>query len=335
MSISYQRGYIRNALLNADTEDELYKYLFSAVNTIQIPIVPLTIIVDNVDDFSFVKEMYPLVSLKKAEKDQKYPNQLYFTTNINEKKDLLEFSFSFYSNSKKSQIKIGLDNDGVLLSPISKIPETSKPYYPYFLLLSDKMKTIESFLEMIKGIVSKKELENIDIFLPESSYSLLSSINFKNIIKTFPSIMLHNTDGSIYPITFSDKKNTLRIKPIVTTITFEMIANSLNHLVIDYTNPNRLVYQSIIDTLSQFHNKVIWNGETSYFFKTLSNYTNHGTINKKKLTGYQWKTPFPLFSLDKSIIKLGIIAPNCKDILSIITNKKLSYQRKIKMIMSL
>ena len=174
-------------------------------------------------------------------------------------------------------------------------------------------------------------MENIDVFIPESSYSLLSSIDFKDIVKIFPSIMIHNKDGSILQISYSDKKKTLHIKPITSTVSFEMIMNSLNHIVIDYQNQNQIIYQSIIDTLSQFHQKVIWSSDNSHFYKTLSKYTTN--YKTKNLTGYKWKKSFPLFNLD-TIIKLGIIAPECKDIFSIIRDKT-SFETKNKKVKEL
>ena len=107
--------------------------------------------------------------------------------------------------------------------------------------------------------------------------------------------------------------------------------NSLNNIVIDYQNQNQIIYQSIIDTLSQLHQKVIWSSDNSHFYKTLSKYTTN--YKTKNLTGYKWKKSFPLFNLD-TIIKLGIIAPECKDIFSIIRDKT-SFETKNKKVKEL
>ena len=373
-SISDQRRYICSALVNSQTDEEMYDYLFSALDTMTPPLDPSTykgtVLVDDIDLFSFVKDMYPSVTLKKIEKSTpKQLTQLYLTTNVseNDHHDLLTFSFSFYSNHRKAQFEIGLDRDGVLLTKDDESKDESNPensttfntLYPYFLLLSDKPKSIQYFLEMIKGLVDKPQLKNIDVFLPESFYSIIPFIDFDKVLGTFPSIMLYKKDGSVNSITYSETGNTLRIKPITSVVTNEMVKRSLGHILIDYneksTNENEIeaIRQSIIDTVSQFHEKVLWSGDTSDFHKTLSRYTNHGKIGKKvtfsfagkkqtlkKLIGYQWKKPFPLFK-EKSkeemdtLMRLAMMAPNCKDMLEIIIDKRTNIRGKIKKFLQL
>jgi hypothetical protein len=371
-SVSEQRRYICSALVNSQTDEEMYDYLFSALDTMTPPLDPSTyngtVLVDDINLFSFVKDMYPSVTLKKIDKPApKQLTQLYLTNVVENDHDLLTFSFSFYSNHRKAQFEIGLDRDGVLLTKDdakddAKDDNESKnsfnTLYPYFLLLSDKPKSIQYFLEMIKGLVDKMQLKNIDVFLPESFYGIIPFIDFDKVIGTFPSIMLYKKDGSANSITYSEIGNTLRIKPITSMVTNEMVKKSLDHILIDYNeNKNEketeLIRQSIIDTISKFHEKVLWSGDTSDFHKTLSRYTNHGKIGKKvtfsfgnkkqtlkKLIGYQWKKPFPLFK-EKSkeemdtLIRLAMMAPNCKDILEIITDKRTNVRGKIKKFLQL
>ena len=367
-SVSQQRRYICSALVNAQSQEDLYDYLFSAIDTMNPPLDPstckATVLVDDTDQFSFVKEMYPSVTLKKIDKSlSKQITQLYLTNKNINPNDLLTFSFSFYSNLRNAQFEIGLDQDGVLLTNVDtkNVKNTIETFYPYFLLLSDNFKSIQYFLEMIKGLVEKPHLENIDVFLPETSFDIISSINFDKVIGTFPSIMLYKKDGSVNSITYSETGNTLRIKPITSIVTNEMVQKSLDHILIDYSEESTkestkesttVIHQSIIDTISQFHEKVLWSGDTSDFYKTLSRYTNHGKIGKKvtfsfgnkktalkKLIGYQWKKQFPLFTQNAkeemdTIMRLAMIAPNCKDIIEIITDKKLSIRGKIKQLIS-
>ena len=145
-----QRRYICSALVNAQTEEEMYDYLFSALDTMTPPLDLLTysgtVIVDDINLFSFVKDMYPSVTLKKIDKStKKQLTQLYLTTNVSDVSendhDLLTFSFSFYTNRRNAQFQIGLDRDGVLLTKDEESKDGSNPFntlYPYFLLLSDK-----------------------------------------------------------------------------------------------------------------------------------------------------------------------------------------------------
>ena len=280
-SVSQQRRYICSALVNAQTEEEMYDYLFSSLDTMTPPLDPSTysgtVLVDDINRFSFVKDMYPSVTLKNIDKStQKQLTQLYLTTNVSnvtekEDQDLLTFSFSFYTNRRNAQFQIGLDRDGVLLTKNDDKSENSfNTLYPYFLLLSDKPKSIQYFLEMIKGVVDKAQIKNIDVFLPESFYHIIPFIDFDKVIGTFPSIMLYNKDGSVNSITYSETGNTLRIKPITDVVTNEMVKRSLDHILIDYNeksdNENEAIRQSVIDTISQFHEKLLWSGDTSDFY---------------------------------------------------------------------
>ena len=140
-----ERTRIIEVLLNAETESELLSYLFSSIRELPENNLPLSIYVDS-DKFSFLKEMYPNVTLIKSQPDKQH---IFFTEDVS--KSILTFTFSFYSpRSREFNIGIKDNDDGVIVTPISN-EDPGLHLYPYALCMTNKVKSFETFVKILRS----------------------------------------------------------------------------------------------------------------------------------------------------------------------------------------
>ena len=331
------RQIILRALQNVGRDEELIPYLFNAVNSIDTVAVAITIATNVPERFAFIKEMYPSITLKQqAEPDTQ---TLFFSecdkdgiTFVNP----LHYTFSFFPKNPsgcRSNITVGLGEkeNGVFVQKVDVNTLVSNPLqmYPYFLCLTDRLESIHAFLEIVGGSLRKNHANMIDIFLPYASYPLLSSLVYsKQILSVFGTIEVHDdTTNSVTTVTMSKRGRTLRIRSLPGVVTPALVRFSDDHILIDYKEP---VYQSILDTIENFPEKIIWTQiDSNPFFQRLKMYT----LNKKvkKMTCFQFKKKFPVLDLNL-LIKLGTFLPDLQDIMKILCEKEKWYKKISKLI---
>jgi hypothetical protein len=345
------RQIILRALQNVGRNCELIPYLFNAVNDIKAASSSSVTIATNVPDkFAFLKDMFPSITLLK--KDEPDSQTLFFDVCGDKEKgsdtkvvdpfiNPLYYTFSFFPKKQptcpiQTHISIGLGENqkGVHISSIDETKMVKNPLqiYPYFLCITDRLESIQSFLEIIAGYFKTLKLgdENIvEIFLPISSYPLLSRLKYnKLILSVFGTIELFDDEKNITAITTSDRGRKLRVKPITdTVITSSLVKYSGKHILIDYKDS----YQVIVETISNFHDKMVWctRLDTNPFFRHLEKYTMHKTL--KKLRCFQFKKPFPVLDLS-ILIKLATFLPDVQDIMKIVCGTQNWYKKVYELI---
>lgn len=345
------RQIILRTLQNVGRNCELIPYLFNAVNGIKVDNVAssaVTIATNAPDRFAFLKDMFPSITLLK--KDEPDSQTLFFEVcDDKDDKDAethtkvvdpfvnpLCYTFSFFKQkhakcTAQTHISIGLgeNQNGVHVSSNDDAKTVKNPLqiYPYFLCITDRLESIQSFLEIIAGhykTIKNGKGETLEFFLPISSYPLLSQLKYnKLILSVFGTIELYDDEKNITTITTSDRGRTLRVKPITETfITPSFIKYSGKHILIDYKDS----HQTIVDTISNFRDKMVWctTLDKNPLFLYLEKYTMHKTV--RKLRCFQFKKEFP--KLDLSIlIKLAIFLPDIKDIMKIVCGTQNWYKK--------
>jgi hypothetical protein len=340
------RQIILRALQNVGRNCELIPYLFNAVNDIKAASSSsITIATNAPDKFAFLKDMFPSITLLK--KDEPDSQTLFFDVCGEKEKgsdtkvvdpfiNPLYYTFSFFSKKQptcpiQTHISIGLGENqkGVHISSIDETKMVKNPLqiYPYFLCITDRLESIQAFLEIIAGYFKTIKLgdENIvEIFLPISSYPLLSRLKYnKLVLSVFGTIELFDDEKNITAITTSDRGRKLRVKPITdTVITSSLIKYSGKHILIDYKDS----YQVIVETISNFRDKMVWctRLDTNPFFRHLEKYTMHKTL--KKLRCFQFKKAFPVLDLS-ILIKLATFLPDVQDIMKIVCGTQNWYKK--------
>jgi len=345
---------ILDALINSEKETDFKTYLFRAISTLSLNAKDATITVyvslEYIPLFNFLYIMYPLLKIEPLTKDTP-PHSIKFSVR-KDKKDSLDFtsySFSFYDKNK-ADIEIGLKKDqyGVFMYKIAdldKIIPNPSQFNPYAICYSNKIKSIQTFIEMIGKLYKNVKNGECDIFLPQSSYHLIPLLNFNKIKNYFNSIMIHQLDQSITSVTYDEKDSkTLRIVPIETELN-QCVKYSMKHVLIDeeYKDIEKQTEQTqqIINTLVSFPDKVIWTTKND-FFEELALYTFKAKF--KNLHCYQYNKELPNASLMlleqmNQIIKLGMVIDNNTSemtaILNILENKHLDTYHKLKKLNSL
>jgi len=352
------RQIILRALQNVGRNCELIPYLFNAVNGIKVNNVTssaVTIATNAPDRFAFLKDMFPSITILK--KDEPDSQTLFFKIcdDKENKEDKtkstkvvidpfvnpLYYTFSFFPKKPstcpvQTHISVGLGDQqkGVHISSIddSKFVENPLQIYPYFLCITDHLESIQSFIEIIAAYyntIKLKEKNIVEIFLPISSYPLLSHLKYnKLVLSVFGTIELFDDEKNITAITTSDRGRILRIKPITeTVITPSLIKYSGKHILIDYKDS----YQTIIDTISNFRDKMVWCTmlDKNPFFRHLEKYTMHKTL--KKLRCFQFKKAFPILDLS-ILIKLATFLPDVQDIMKIVCGTQNWYKKVYELI---
>ena len=348
------RQIILRALQNVGRNCELIPYLFNAVNDIKAASSSAVTIATNAPDkFAFLKDMFPSITLLK--KDEPDSQTLFFgVCGEKEEKEKgsdtkvvdpfinpLYYTFSFFPKKPstcpiQTHISIGLGENqkGVHISSIDETKMVKNPLqiYPYFLCITDRLESIQAFLEIIAGYFKTIKLgdENIvEIFLPISSYPLLSRLKYnKLILSVFGTIELFDDEKNITAVTTSDRGRKLRIKPITdTVITSSLVKYSGKHILIDYKDS----YQVIVETISNFRDKMVWctRLDTNPFFRHLEKYTMHKTL--KKLRCFQFKKAFPVLDLS-ILIKLATFLPDVQDIMKIVCGTQNWYKKVYELI---
>jgi hypothetical protein len=340
------RQIILRALQNVGRNCELIPYLFNAVNDIKAASSSsITIATNAPDKFAFLKDMFPSITLLK--KDEPDSQTLFFDVCGEKEKgsdtkvvdpfiNPLYYTFSFFPKKPptcpiQTHISIGLGENqkGVHISSIDETKMVKNPLqiYPYFLCITDRLESIQAFLEIIAGYFKTIKLgdENIvEIFLPISSYPLLSRLKYnKLVLSVFGTIELFDDEKNITAITTSDRGRKLRVKPITdTVITSSLIKYSGKHILIDYKDS----YQVIVETISNFRDKMVWctRLDTNPFFRHLEKYTMHKTL--KKLRCFQFKKAFPVLDLS-ILIKLATFLPDVQDIMKIVCGTQNWYKK--------
>ena len=357
------RQIILRALQNVGRNCELIPYLFNAVNGIKVDNVAssaVTIATNAPDRFAFLKDMFPSITLLK--KDKPDSQTLFFEVCREKDKDEdththkkvvepfvnpLHYTFSFFPQKpstcpSQTHISIGLGEHqhGVHVSSIDETKITVNPLqlYPYFLCITDRLESIQAFLEIIAGHYKSIKLEKgentfgntVEIFLPISSYPLLPGLKYnKLILSVFGTIELFDDEQNITAITTSERGRTLRIKPITeTVITSSVVKYSGKHILIDYKDykDHKDSYQVIVETISNFRDKMVWctRLDTNPFFRHLEKYTMHKTL--KKLRCFQFKKAFPVLDLS-ILIKLATFLPDVQDIMKIVCGSENWYKK--------
>ena len=358
------RQIILRTLQNVGRNCELIPYLFNAVNGIKVDNVAssaVTIATNAPDRFAFLKDMFPSITLLKKDepdsqtlffevcddKDDKDKNAetLTHTKVVDPFVNPLYYTFSFFPKKQatcpvQTHISIGLGEhqNGVHVSSIddAKIVENPLQLYPYFLCITDRLESIQSFLEIIAGHYKTIKLENktsfentVEIFLPITSYPLLSHLKYnKLILSVFETIELHDDEKNITAITTSDRGRTLRIKPITeSVIAPSLIKYSGKHILIDYKDS----HQPIVDTISNFRDKMVWctTLDKNPLFLHLEKYTMHKTL--RKLRCFQFKKAFPILDLS-ILVKLAIFLPDLQDIMKIVCGTQNWYKKVYQLI---
>ena len=356
------RQIILRTLQNVGRNCELIPYLFNAVNGIKVDNVAssaVTIATNAPDRFAFLKDMFPSITLLK--KDKPDSQTLFFEVCREKDKDEdththkkvvdpfvnpLHYTFSFFPQKpptcpSQTHISIGLGEDqhGVYISPNDETNMVENPLqlYPYFLCITDRLESIQAFLEIIAGHYKTIKLEKgentfgntVEIFLPLSSYPLLSGLKYnKLILSVFGTIELFDDEKNITAITTSERGRTLRIKPITeTVIASSFVKYSGKHILIDYKDS----HQVIVDTISNFRDKMVWctRLDTNPLFQDLEKYTMHKTL--KKLRCFQFKKAFPVLDL-RILIKLALFLPDVQDIMKIVCGTQNWYKKVYELI---
>ena len=352
------RQIILRALQNVGRNCELIPYLFKDVNGIKVDNVAssaVTIATNAPDRFAFLKDMFPSITLLK--KDEPDSQTLFFEVcddkenKENKTKSTkvvidpfvnpLCYTFSFFPKKSstcpvQTHISVGLGDQqkGVYISSIDNTKMVKNPLqlYPYFLCITDRLESIQSFIEIISGYFKTLKLrgENIvEIFLPISSYPLLSRLKYnKLILSVFGTIELFDDEKNITAVTTSDRGRILRVKPITeTVITPSLLTYSGKHILIDYKES----YQTIVDTISNFRDKIVWCTmlDKNPFFRHLEKYTMHKTL--RKLRCFQFKKAFPILDLS-ILIKLATFLPDVQDIMKIVCGTQNWYKKVYELI---
>jgi hypothetical protein len=346
------RQIILRALQNVGRNRELIPYLFNAVNGIKVNNVAssaVTIATNAPDSFAFLKDIFPSITLLK--KDEPDSQTLFFevcdknseigTKVVDPFVNPLCYTFSFFPKKSsmcpiQTHISVGLGDQqkGVYISSIDNTKMVKNPLqlYPYFLCITDRLESIQSFIEIIAGYFKTLKLrgENIvEIFLPISSYPLLSRLKYnKLILSVFGTIELFDDEKNITAVTTSDRGRILRVKPITeTVITPSLLTYSGKHILIDYKES----YQTIVDTISNFRDKIVWCTmlDKNPFFRHLEKYTMHKTL--RKLRCFQFKKAFPILDLS-ILIKLATFLPDVQDIMKIVCGTQNWYKKVYELI---
>lgn len=352
------RQIILRALQNVGRNCELIPYLFNAVNGIKVDNIAsssVTIATNAPDRFAFLKDMFPSITLLK--KDEPDSQTLFFEVcddkenKENKTKSTkvvidpfvnpLCYTFSFFPKKSstcpvQTHISVGLGDQqkGVYISSIDNTKMIKNPLqlYPYFLCITDRLESIQSFFEIIAGYFKTLKLrgENIvEIFLPISSYPLLSRLKYnKLILSVFGTIELFDDEKNITAVTTSDRGRILRVKPITEmVITPSLLTYSGKHILIDYKES----YQTIVDTISNFRDKIVWCTmlDKNPFFRHLEKYTMHKTL--RKLRCFQFKKAFPILDLS-ILIKLATFLPDIQDIMKIVCGTQNWYKKVYELI---
>ena len=349
------RQIILRALQNVGRNCELIPYLFNAINSIKVENIAttaVTIATNAPDQFAFVRDMFPSVTLKQAEPDSQ---TLFFGECKKDEKseksetrkkvvdpfvNPLHYTFSFFPKKPatctfQTHISIGLGErqNGVHISSIDDMKMTENPLqiYPYFLCLTDRLESIQAFIEIIAGHFKPSKYEKgekkdtIEIFLPISSYDLLSNLKYtKLVLSVFGTIELYDDKKSITAITTSERGRTLRVKPITDiVISPSLVKYSGKHILIDYKDS----YQAIIDTIFNFRDKMVWCSkmDVNPIFGHLEKYTLHKTV--KKMTCFHFKKEFPILDLS-ILIKLATFLPDVQDIMKIVCSTQ-NWHKKV------
>ena len=363
------RQIILRALQNVGRNCELIPYLFNAINDIKVDnsaSSAVTISTNAPDKFEFLKDMFPSITLLKKDKPD---SQTLFFEVCGDKEDKeekqekhtqtnsvapfvnpLHYTFSFFPQKpstcpSQTHISIGLGEHqhGVHVSSIDETKMTVNPLqlYPYFLCITDRLESIQAFLEIIAGHYKSIKLEKgentfgntVEIFLPISSYPLLSGLKYnKLILSVFGTIELFDDEKNITAITTSERGRTLRIKPITeTVIASSVVKYSGKHILIDYKEYKEYKdhedsHQVIVDTISNFPDKMVWctTLDANPLFRHLQKYTLHKTI--RKLRCFQFKKAFPVLDL-RILIKLALFLPNVQDIMKIVCGSENWYKK--------
>lgn len=318
---------IINALLNASTNEEFKIYLEKSLSKMNIDTTkPLSVSIDS-DKFLFLKQLYPNITFVNS------PNTLFFTEHST-LQDTMTITCSFFEKENNDKLKIGIseNDDGVVITSVDKSTFQKDPYqlYPYALCLTDKPKSLETFLKIIG---SEKVNKFVDVFVPNTV--LNKKIDYSLVRKQFKTIEIHRGVGDIVSVyncidELDDLEcKTLRIHVFDEMVTPSMIEYGMKHVLIDYEIPN---YQLLIDTLSNFPEKIVWCSGKQVFFKDLKKYTFCGKLQKSvNLKCYQLKKNFESKKLLKKlnlIMKLGFVAPSIKKAIDIIDDKT-SHTRKL------
>jgi hypothetical protein len=361
------RQIILRALQNVGRNSELFRYLFDAVKSIKVDNVAssaVTIATNAPDRFAFLKDMFPSITLLK--KDEPDSQTLFFEVCGDKEKEKekekgtgkkvvdpfvnpLYYTFSFFPQKppacpSQTHISIGLGEDqrGVYISPIdgTNMVENPLQLYPYFLCITDRLESVQAFIEIIAGHYKTIKLEKgentfentVEIFLPLSSYPLLSGLKYnKLILSVFGTIELFDDEKNTTTITTSNRGRTLRIKPITdTVIASSFVKYSGKHILIDYKE-YKDSHQVIVDTISNFRDKMVWctRLDTNPLFQDLEKYTMHKTL--KKLRCFQFKKAFPVLDL-RILIKLALFLPDVQDIMKIVCGTQNWYKKVYELI---
>lgn len=338
------RQWIINALLLTNKKDEIVEYLFQAIDTLPAEIAldvkntTQTIQISSTTPsvFEFLKTMYPGIELKVVEKDYN-TSLLLFTDHALEKPSITVFDFSFY-NQQTAQFELGLGKaqDGVLIHPIDTSDDmgillehypvllSQESTMPYALGYTDSLQSLQLFLSVLGNDVKAPVL---DLYLPAAAYPLLRLINFVPISKLFSTIIIHEEDKTRRPVTVSDTGRTLRIKLMKSVP--PPVSMGVRHILLDQVKgPKSMMdnIQTIIDTLSAFHDMKVWTSYGTAFFTNLEAYTHHGSI-RDQLSCFQYKKPLLEFKENvrpemDTIMKFGMVLDQIKDVLEVVSSNK-------------
>jgi len=300
-------------LLKSKKDEDFIEHLFYAIHDMKMDTnLPLTVSAD--DKFSFLKEMYPNLKLEKFNK-----NNLFFTTD--DHNSLLTFNFSFYSDSdsEPKDLNIGLkkDDDGILLKKLVE----HKPLFPDSFCITDKIKHFKKFIEILsKEKVDREYPPIIDVYASPVIENMMRIKDYEAIQKYFKTIEIH---GDHVTTVTNTKGRTLRIH------FQERMASSMKNVMID-----EKMYQTMVDVLSNFPDKIVWTSFTNVFYDSLKKYTYHDKVGE--IHGYQLKKKMPLFTEKAKnkmdlIIKFGLILPEIREVISLLELKTSFENRKNKL----
>jgi len=103
----------------------------------------------------------------------------------------------------------------------------------------------------------------------------------------------------------------------------------VRHILIDQVKGPKSMMdntQTIIDTLTTFHDMKVWTSYGTAFFTNLEAYTHHGSI-KDQLSCFQYKKPLLEFKENvreemDTIMKFGMVLDQIKDVLEVVSSDK-------------
>jgi len=319
------REKVIRALLNAEKKQDLVPYLQLALK--EIDINPKTAHVTIASTFNAMPLLQTYTGIEFVNEKSK-PN-LYFTNDPQEidKKDPRVITFSTYDQTHHAQIELGLQRQGVFIHHI-QVDHKETSLFPRIIAYTENLQVLQHFLEIVcETYALSKKKEQIELYLPSSIHDtdLLSHITFP-YYENVNLFVKDKASGDFQSIPLQRNEDSDFIASVYLIDDDELPAlvecSEQDMLIDGNANERWIIFQSIIDTLSNFHSKRIW---TSKPIKGLDTFTNTKTV--KKLYMYQYKTKLPDITITQKelldrIITLGAIQHEINDILDLIMSHK-------------